>query len=128
MVRRMADANLHVFVHDLLNAYTPPFPQRHVPPHETRPDAVVPPRHVLRRSGIGVELQPRGGRPATPHADATSAGGRTLRGRHYVDDFNGIEYAEHSDSAFHAFSEFFHVLGLRVKDSKAQPPANRHVF
>ena len=32
-----------------------------------------------------------------------------LVGGHYVDDFNGIEYAEHSDSAFHAFSEF-HVL------------------
>ena len=48
-----------------------------------------------------------------------------LVGGHYVDDFNGIEYAEHSDSAF---SEFFHVLGLRVKDSKAQPPASRHVI
>ena len=36
--------------------------------------------------------------------------------------------AEHSDSAFHAFSEFFHVLGLRVKGSKAQPPASRHVL
>ena len=51
-----------------------------------------------------------------------------LVGGHYVDDFNGVEYAEHSDSAFHAFSEFFHVLGFRVKDSKAQPPASRHVL
>ena len=51
-----------------------------------------------------------------------------LVGGHYVDDFNGVEYAEHSDSAFHAFSEFFHVLGLRVKDSKAQPPASRHIL
>ena len=47
---------------------------------------------------------------------------------HYVDDFNGVEYAEHLDSAFHAFSEFFHVLGLRMKDSKAQPPAAKHVL
>ena len=51
-----------------------------------------------------------------------------LVGGHYVDDFNGVEYAEHSDSAFNAFSEFFHVLDLRVKDSKAQPPASRHVI
>ena len=31
-------------------------------------------------------------------------------------------------SAFHAFSDFFQVLGLRVKDSKEQPPERRHVL
>ena len=50
-------------------------------------------------------------------------GGRTL-----LDDFNGLEYAEHADNAFHAFSDLFHVLGLRVKESKAQPPQRQHVL
>ena len=49
-------------------------------------------------------------------------------GGHYVDDFNGFEYAEHAHNAFHAFSDLFHVLGLRVKESKAQPPQRQHVL
>ena len=51
-----------------------------------------------------------------------------LVGGHYVDDFNGLEYAEHADSAFYAFSDFFHALRLPVKESKAQKPAERHVL
>ena len=43
-------------------------------------------------------------------------------GGHYVDDFNSLEYTEHADSAFNAFSDFFTTMGLRVKDSKAQQP------
>ena len=38
-----------------------------------------------------------------------------------MDDFNGIEYAEHAHNAFH-------ILGLRVKESKAQPPQRQHVL
>ena len=44
-----------------------------------------------------------------------------------MDDFNGLEYAEHAQNAFHTFSDLFHVLGLRVKESKAQPPRQQHV-
>ena len=49
-------------------------------------------------------------------------------GGHYVDDFNGLEYAEHAHNAFHAFSSLFGILGLRVKKSKAQPPRRQHVL
>ena len=45
-----------------------------------------------------------------------------------MDDFNGFEYAEHAHNAFHTFSDLFHVLGLRVKESKAQPPQRQHVL
>ena len=48
-------------------------------------------------------------------------------GGHYVDDFNGLEYAEHTDSAFNAFSDFFVTMGLRVKESRAQKPQRQHV-
>ena len=51
-----------------------------------------------------------------------------IMGWHYVDDVNGLEYAEHAHNAFHAFSDLFHVLGLRVKESKAQPPQRQHVL
>ena len=49
-------------------------------------------------------------------------------GGHYVHDFNGLEYAEHAHNAFHAFSDLFGILGLRVKESKAQPPQRQHVL
>ena len=45
-----------------------------------------------------------------------------------VDVFNALEYAEHADSAFNAFSDFFVVMGLRVKETKAQKPQSHHVL
>ena len=45
-----------------------------------------------------------------------------------MDDFNGLEYAEHAHNAFHAFSDLFRILGLQVKESKAQPPQRQHVL
>ena len=112
--------------HDLLNAYRQ-WPVRH-PSHNA---TFLHTRHGLtlwstspcasaQRHWCGTSTAWR-----TPYN--SSRGCYSCWWGHYVDDFNGVEYAEHS-SAFHAFSEFFHVLGLRVQDSKAQPPANRHVL
>ena len=89
MARRMADAqdDIHVFGHDLLNAYWqwpvrhPPVPQRHVPTHRTWVDAVVPLGHVLWGHSVGVELQPGGGRLAAPHAHAAPTSRCALQGQ-----------------------------------------------
>ena len=40
----------------------------------------------------------------------------------HVDDFNAVDYPEGADSAFSSFAEFFELLGLRTKETKAQPP------
>ena len=130
MARRMTDAgdDLHVFGHDLLNAYRQ-WPVRH-PSHNA---TFLRTKHGLT---LWFHLAMCFGATASVWnfncvADALQLLTRMLLllvGGHYVDDSNGVEYAEHSDSAFNAFSEFFHVLGVRVKDSKAQPPASRHVI
>ena len=115
MPKKMADARscLHVFGHDLLNAYRQ-WPVRH-PSHNA---TFLHTEHGLT---LWFHLAMCFGAAASVWnfnrvADALQLLTRTLLllvGGHYVDDFNGIEYAEHSDSAFHAFSEFFHVLGLK---------------
>ena len=46
---------------------------------------------------------------------------------HFVDDFNGVDSADLADSAHHAVADFFALLGLQTKPSKAQAPAKRHV-
>ncbi|CAE7420961.1 PUB3 [Symbiodinium microadriaticum] len=46
---------------------------------------------------------------------------------HFVDDFNGVDAADLADSAHHAVADFFALLGLQTKPSKAQAPAKRHV-
>ena len=45
---------------------------------------------------------------------------------HYVDDYGGIEPAATADSAFQSFADLNTVLGMKTKDSKAQPPASSH--
>ena len=42
---------------------------------------------------------------------------------HYVDDLGGVHDASDSSSAFVTFSKFCEFLGIRLKTSKAQPPA-----
>ena len=128
MARRMTDAgdDLHVFGHDLLNVYRQ-WPVRH-PSHNA---TFLRTKHGLT---LWFHLAMCFGATASVWnfnrvADALQLLTRMLlllAGGHYMDDFNGVEYAEHSDSD--AFSEFFHILGLRVKDSKAQPPASKHVI
>ena len=44
---------------------------------------------------------------------------------HFVDDYGATEPRELADSGFHSFASLFTVLGLRTKDKKAQPPAQR---
>ncbi|CAE7390686.1 PUB3, partial [Symbiodinium microadriaticum] len=46
---------------------------------------------------------------------------------HFVDDFNGVDSYDTAESAHHAVAEFFFLLGLQTKPSKAQEPATRHV-
>ena len=45
---------------------------------------------------------------------------------HYVDDYGAVEQTTQSASSFEAFSDFNLKLGLRMKPSKAQPPAFSH--
>ena len=47
---------------------------------------------------------------------------------HFVDDFAAIEDVPTADSAFQAFDDLFGLLGLQVKPSKAQPPADHGVL
>lgn len=42
---------------------------------------------------------------------------------HFVDDFAGFEPPSMADSGHRAFSEFFGILGIETKSTKAQPPA-----
>ena len=105
MARRMADDRngLHFFGHDLLNAYRQ-WPVRH-PSHNA---TFLHTEHGLT---LWFHLAMCFGAAASVWnfnrvADALQLLTRMLLllvGGHYVDDFNGIEYAEHSDSAFHAF-------------------------
>ena len=44
---------------------------------------------------------------------------------HYVDELGGVHDASDSLSAFRTFSSFCALLGIRLKSSKAQPPATR---
>ena len=46
---------------------------------------------------------------------------------HFVDDFNGVDAGDVADSAHHAVADFFALLGLQTKPSKAQAPAKNHV-
>ncbi|CAE7389000.1 unnamed protein product, partial [Symbiodinium pilosum] len=50
-----------------------------------------------------------------------------LVGGHYVDDFNGVDATDLADSAFHGFADFFLLMGLNTKASKAQEPGRSHV-
>ena len=45
---------------------------------------------------------------------------------HYVDDVGGPDAAFSSKSSFWAFQELCDILGMRLKPSKAQPPATRY--
>ena len=49
-----------------------------------------------------------------------------IPGLHYVDDYGGIEPSAFADSAFNAFEHFGKIVGLKVKQSKKQPPAVSH--
>ena len=121
--KRLALGSPHASCSCWCSLHSTPAPrlcQRHLSPHTPWADAVVPYGHVLWSRSVSVELQPCGGRLA--------AAPQLVVGGHYVDDFNGLEYAEHADNAFHAFSDLFHILGLRVQESKAQPPQRRHVL
>ena len=42
---------------------------------------------------------------------------------HYVDDFFNIEAAATSQQAFWVFQEFHRILGMKMKEAKAKPPA-----
>ena len=46
---------------------------------------------------------------------------------HFVDDFNGVDAGDVADSAHYAVADFFALLGLQTKPSKAQAPAKNHV-
>ena len=46
---------------------------------------------------------------------------------HFVDDFNGVDAGDVADSAHYAVADFFALLGLQTKPSKAQAPARNHV-
>ena len=50
-----------------------------------------------------------------------------LVGGHYVDDFNGVDATDLADSAFYGFADFFLLMGLKTKPSKAQEPGRSHV-
>ncbi|CAE7317206.1 unnamed protein product [Symbiodinium sp. CCMP2456] len=50
-----------------------------------------------------------------------------LTAGHYVDDFNGLEFEELGESAGRSFEELFAALGFRIKASKFQPAAPKHV-
>ena len=50
-----------------------------------------------------------------------------LRALLLVDDFNGVDSSDTAASAHHAVADFFALLGLQTKPSKAQVPATRHV-
>ena len=50
-----------------------------------------------------------------------------LVGGHCVDDFNGVDATDLADSAFYGFADFFLLMGLRTKPSKAQEPGRSHV-
>ena len=41
---------------------------------------------------------------------------------HYVDDFGGVEPTNTARSAFDTFASFFHCLGLKTKEKKAEAP------
>ena len=49
-----------------------------------------------------------------------------IPGLHYVDDYGGIEPGSHAGSAFDSFEHFGKLIGLKVKQSKKQPPAASH--
>ena len=44
---------------------------------------------------------------------------------HFVDDFNGVDSTDLADSAHHAVADFFALLGLQTKPSKAQACGSR---
>ena len=61
--------------------------------------------------------------------DAMCALSRVLLGipcLHYVDDFGCVELTSAAPSGFSCFTQFNEVLGLRMKPTKAQPPAQVH--
>ena len=60
-------------------------------------------------------------RPLAPRRRGHAAGfqGRPPP-RRLVDDFNGVDAADLADSAHHAVADFFALLGLQTKPSKAQ--------
>ena len=44
---------------------------------------------------------------------------------HYVDDLGGVHDSSDAQNAFNTFSRFCELLGIRLKPSKAQPPAEQ---
>ena len=87
----------------------------HLPPDCRRHNPVVPQRHVLRRSGVRVAFQSGGRRLADPATRHAAHRRRTLRRR-----LQRRRVLEAAQSAFSAFADFFALLGLRTKESKAQ--------
>ena len=114
--------HIHIFGRDLLNAYRQwPVTQRHVPPHGLWSDAVVPHGNVLWSRSVSLELQLRG--RSSPGCSCSSWGATT-----WTASIAWSTPSKPTNHAFHAFSDFFHIVGLRIKQSKAQPPGRQHVL
>ena len=122
------EPDLHIFGHDLLNAYRQ-WPVKS-PEHST---TVLATEHGItlwmhHAMCFGAAASVWNFNRA---ADALQQVLRTtlwLLVGHYVDDFNGVEFAELAMNGFDAFAELFALLGLMTKASKAQPPSRGHII
>ena len=94
-----------------------------------RPHERVPPV-AGARPGTLWHISRRPPRRRNVTADALQALKRVLLwivSGHFVDDFNGVDIEDLADGVFHGMAQFFELLGLQTKPSKAQAPAPAHV-
>ena len=134
MIRRLVEivgvpavAAIRIFGHDLMNAYRQ-WPVRD-PAHSgtflAGPHGVTMWFHMAMCFGAAASVW-----NLNRTADALQALKRVLLwivSGHFVDDFNGVDIEDLADGAFHGMAEFFELLGLQTKPSKAQAPATAHV-
>ena len=134
MIRRLVEivgvpavAAIRIFGHDLMNAYRQ-WPVRD-PAHSgtflAGPHGVTMWFHMAMCFGAAASVW-----NFNRTADALQALKRVLLwivSGHFVDDFNGVDIEDMADGAFHGMAEFFELLGLQTKPSKAQAPATAHV-
>ena len=134
MIRRLVEivgvpavAAIRIFGHDLMNAYRQ-WPVRD-PAHSgtflAGPHGVTMWFHMAMCFGAAASVW-----NFNRTADALQALKRVLLwivSGHFVDDFNGVDIENLADGAFHGIAEFFELLGLQTKPSKAQAPATAHV-
>ena len=134
MIRRLVEivgvpevAAIRIFGHDLMNAYRQ-WPVRD-PAHSgtflAGPHGVTMWFHVAMCFGAAASVW-----NFNRTADALQALKRVLLwivSGHFVDDFNGVDIEDLADGAFHGMAQFFELLGLQTKPSKAQAPAPAHV-